>query len=97
MSGLDPNSNGIPGRRGYCHEVACKKAVSKTSGSPENFFQRFQSAVNRIRLGMGGTKGDTGLHIRWAFIAFSMSPARTCKPGQNADRESIVKYAASPE
>jgi len=36
------------------------------------------------------------LHIRWVLIAFSTSPAKTCRPGQNADKESIVKYAASP-
>ena len=90
-------TNDIPGRRGYCHDVACKKAVSKTSGSPENFFQRFQSATNSIRLGICGTGKRVGLHIRWALIAFSISPPKTCRPGQNADRESIVKYAGSPE
>ena len=88
---------GIPGRRGYCHEVACRKAVSKTSGIPLNFFQRFQSATNNIRLGIYDAKKRVGLHMRWALIAFSMSPAKTWRPGQNADRESIVKYVASPE
>jgi hypothetical protein len=52
VSGPNPNSNDIPGRRGYCHDVTCKKAVSKTSGIPENFFQRFQSVTTGVRLGI---------------------------------------------
>jgi len=55
--GRNPNSDDIPGRRGYCHEVACKKAVSKTSGIPENFFQRFQTAAYRVRMGIHGAEG----------------------------------------
>ena len=97
VSELYLHSSDTPGRSGYCHDVACKKAVSNTSGIPENFFQRFQSAENAIRLGAHDNRTCAGLHIRWALIAFSMSPAKTCRPGQNADRESIVKYAASPE
>ena len=61
---LHPRSSDIPGRRGYCHDVACKKAVSNTSGIPENFFQRFQSVENSIRLGGYDTKKRAGLHIR---------------------------------
>lgn len=33
---------------------------------------------------------------RCDLIAFSMSPPRTCRPGQNADKESTMLYCASP-
>jgi len=64
VSDLRPRSSNIPGRRGYCHDVACKKAVSNTSGSPENFFQRFQSAENDVSLVTYDTKKRVYLHIR---------------------------------
>lgn len=56
-----PEPGCIPGRRGYCHVVTCKNAVSKTSGIPENFFHRFQTATDGVSLGMHeiGTCGFT--------------------------------------
>lgn len=36
------------------------------------------------------------LHVMWDLMAFCTSPPRTCKPGQKADRESIVAYAWLP-
>ena len=64
VSDLRPHSSNIPGRRGYCHDVACKKAVSNTSGSPEKFFHRFQSVENGISLGTYDTRKRACLHIR---------------------------------
>ena len=64
VSGLRRHPGDIPGRRGYCHDVACKKAVSNTSGNPENFFQMFQSAENGVSLGTYDAKKRACLHIR---------------------------------
>ena len=95
-----------PGRNQTRMTYRAEGDIATTSPAERRYrrLPAFQRTFSRgSRLGQTGSdwgymvRRHVGLHMRWDLIAFSTSPANTCSPGQNADRESMVKYAASPE